>query len=82
MKISSIIAMCLLCASCVTTALYGNKFTPVEEGSDSYTLKIFYGGPSQGGMYDLDFKGGTAERLKKEADKFIKENPNTALLKY
>ena len=74
MKISIIFFACIICLSCVTTALYGNKFTEVEGEEDTYALKIYFGGPS-GGAVNLDFEEGTKKRLVKEAEKYISKNP-------
>jgi hypothetical protein len=73
-RISLILVVLINCVSCVTTSTYGAKFEAISN-DDTYTLKIYYGGPPPQFANNIDFQEGTESALYEEAVKFMEGRP-------
>ena len=58
--------------ACVTTSTYGATFKEVDV--NTFTLKMYYGGPTPSPTITPDFKAGTDTAIHKKAIEFIAEN--------
>jgi hypothetical protein len=74
-QIGVVVLMLFLNTGCVTTSTYGATFSPIESTSDTYSLKIYYGGPPPQFANSIDFQEGTESALYEKAMEFIAANP-------
>ena len=74
-QISIVLLILSLSMGCVTTSTYGATFSPIKSSTDTYSLKIYYGGPPPQFANSIDFQEGTESALYEKAMEFIAVNP-------
>lgn len=74
-KISLLLLILVSCVSCVTTSTYGSTFEPSGNAEDTYSLKIYYGGPPPQFANSIDYQESTESALYEKALEFMTANP-------